>query len=303
MDWEGVTVRIDWSRCTRRRWPPTAKLDFTPQERRKERNVLLYWWAGRGQRKLPSGLASIHAGLCHWARPGWTYECTQSTRNPLGVTAIHFDLLDARGRVIPPEDARLPPEQLRVRAPHLAEEVTRWIAERGMDARAGVRLCPQIRRAAGSLLLGLLIKLDHDTPAVRGPASGPDPAAWRRLTAHIQDHLHDLGGLSQLADRAGYTRSHFSRLFKAHVGLSPREYVINARIALAKELLRGTTLAVSEVAKRAGYGDAFQFSKQFRQHAAKTPSAYRAECGRLGPPAGRSHGRAPLARLDADRTI
>jgi AraC-like DNA-binding protein len=99
--------------------------------------------------------------------------------------------------------------------------------------------------------------------------------AWRRFTAHIQEHLHDLGGVNRLAEKAGYTRSHFSRLFKAQTGLSPRQYVINARIVLAKELLRGTTLSVSEVAKRAGYGDIFLFSRQFKRTAGLTPSAYR----------------------------
>ena len=102
VNWDHTTVRIDWNRCTRRRWPPTPRLEFTPQERRKSRNVLLYFWAGRGERQLPGGPTAIHPGICHWSRPGWTYACTQSPRNPLGITAIHFDLLDARGRVIPP---------------------------------------------------------------------------------------------------------------------------------------------------------------------------------------------------------
>lgn len=277
MDWDGITVRIDWTRCTRRRWPPTPKLNFTPQERRKKRNVLLYFWAGRGKRRLPAGLVPIHAGQCHWSRPGWTYACTQNPRNPLGVTAIHFDLLDARGRIIAPEDAQLPPEQLQVRAPHLTEEVTRWIAERAMDVRAGVPLSPPVERAANHMLLGLLIKLDSDTPADPTATSPKDSFAWRRLTAHIQEHLQDLGAVTDLAGKAGYTRSHFSRLFKVHAGLSPQQYVINARIAFAKELLRGTTLAISEVAARAGYGDAYQFSKQFKQRAGLMPSAYRAD--------------------------
>ncbi len=44
--------------------------------------------------------------------------------------------------------------------------------------------------------------------------------------------------VAQLAAEAGYTRSHFSRLFKTQTGLSPKQYIINARIALANELLR-----------------------------------------------------------------
>jgi len=275
MNWTDITAAIDWTRCTRRRWPPMRELHFSPQERRKPRNVLLYWWAGRGERRLPTGQIPIHAGLCHWSRPGWTYACTQSPRNPLGVTAIHFDMLDAQGRVIPPGSAHLPPERLTVRSPHLTEEITRWIAERAMDARAGMALPPELETAANSLLRGLLIKLTHDTPATPGPQVAENPVAWRRLTAHIQEHLHDLGGIDRLAEKAGYSRSHFSRLFRQQTGLSPQQYVINARIALAKELLRGSTLSVSEIALRAGYGDVFGFSTQFRRRTGQTPSGYR----------------------------
>lgn len=275
MDWTGITVVIDWTRCTRRRWPPARQLDFSPQERRKTRNVLLYWWAGRGQRRLPSGIVPIHAGLCHWARPGWTYECTQSPRNPLGVTVIHFDLLDAQGRVILPDSGRLPPEQLLVRSPRLVEEITRWIAERAMDHRAGMTLSPELEQAANCLLLGLLMKLTQDTPATSGAPEHEVPTAWRRITSHIQEHLHDLGGVTQLAAKAGYTRSHFSRLFKLQTGLSPQTYIINARIALAKELLRGTSMTVSEIAVRTGYSDVFQFSKQFSRRTGVPPSGYR----------------------------
>ena len=88
--------------------------------------------------------------------------------------------------------------------------------------------------------------------------------------------LHDLGGVKELAERAGYSRSHFSRLFRQRTGLSPQQYVINARIALAKELLRGTSLSVSEVTKMTGYGEIFRFSKQLKQRTGMTPSAYRA---------------------------
>jgi AraC family transcriptional regulator of arabinose operon len=273
MDWAGIEIRIDWTRCTRRRWPPTARLGFSPQERRKTRNVLLYWWAGRGRRRLPSGDAPVHAGLCHWSRPGWTYECSQSPRNPLGVTVIHFDLIDAHGRVVPPEKADLPPEQLRVRNPRLAEEITRWIAERAMDVRAGIPLAAAVEQAAHAMLRGLLITLTHDTPA--DPLPAPAAPGWEHLTSFIQEHLHDLPDVSGLAEKAGYTRSHFSRLFKAQTGLSPQHYVINARVALSKELLRGTSLTIHEVAERAGYPDVFRFFRQFRERTGTTPTRYR----------------------------
>ncbi len=275
MDWTGIDVRIDWTRCARRRWPPVARLHFAPQERRKPRQVLLYWWAGQGERILPDGPVPIHKGMCHWSRPGWAYACTQSPANPLGVTAIHFDLLDAAGAVIPPDGLPLPPERLAVQEPGLVDTVTRWIADRAMDSRAGAPLASEVDLAARSLLKGLLVKLTHNTATGRQQGFGGDAAAWNRLTAHIHAHLHDLESVERLAEKAGYTRSHFSRLFKGRTGLSPQHYIINARLALVKELLRGTSLPISEVALRSGYTDLYLLSRQFRRQAGLTPSAYR----------------------------
>lgn len=275
MDWTGVDVRIEWTRCTRRRWPPVAHLHFSPQEQYKPRHVLLVWWAGQGVRLLPDGPVPIHKGMCHWSRPGWAYACTQSPANPLGVTAIHFDLLDATGNVIPPDSVDLPPERLTVQEPGLTDTITRWIANRALDNRAGAPLPPEVDLAACSLLKGLLVKLTHHTASGRQQGFGDQAAAWNHLTAHIHAHLHDLESIERLAVRAGYTRSHFSRLFKTRTGMSPQQYVINARVALAKELLRGTSLSVSEVATRSGYADTYLLSRQFRRLVGVTPSAYR----------------------------
>ncbi len=280
MNWAGVYVRIYWNRCARRQWPPTSVLEFTPQQRRKPHNVLLYWWAGRGLRLLPEGAVEICPGTCHWARPGWTYHCTQDPRQPLSVTAIHFDLANRRGRVLRLQGSQLPPERLRVSDAALVNEITRWIAEKAMDVRAGVPLAPAAQEAAGAMLRGLLMKLEQDTAGDWQAGRDSDGTAWRRLTSYIQEHLHSLTGVEQLARQMGYTRSHFSRTFRRQAGLSPQQYIINARIALAKELLRSTGLSVTEVAVRAGYRDLFRFSKQFKERTRLSPSRYRTMANR-----------------------
>ena len=69
----------------------------------------------------------------------------------------------------------------------MVEEVTRWLAERGLDARAGVPLAALEERAANSLIRGLLLQLALDTPVAADPA--PETPAWQRFTAYIQEHL------------------------------------------------------------------------------------------------------------------
>ena len=225
-------------------------------------------------RHLPDGPVPIHKGLCHWSRPGWAYACTQDPANPLGVTAIHFDLLDAAGNLIPPDADHLPPEQLQVREPALTESITTWIAEMAMDHRAGSPLVPALDQAANAMLYGLLVKLAHHTTAPRLQGFR-ESTAWNRLLAYIHTHLHELEPVDDLARKAGYTRSHFSRIFKARTGICPQQYIGNARIALAKELLRTTELPIGDIALRAGYAEVYPFSRQFKRLTGIAPSHYR----------------------------
>lgn len=162
-----------------------------------------------------------------------------------------------------------------MRDPHMVKGLTRRIATLALDRRAGVALSPDVDSAACGLLRGLLILLDHDTPPEISPRRKDLQSGWRRVTAHIQEHLHAIGGVGDLVKLSGYTRSHFARAFRLQMGISPREYLINTRISLAKELLRESALSVTEVAQRAGYGEIFRFSRQFKQRTGLTPSDYR----------------------------
>lgn len=277
--WQNLRPRIAWNRCHRRRWPATRELAFTPEQRRKRRHVLLYVWAGEGWRRLPAGETPVATGACHWSRPGWSYACHQAPDSPLGITAIHFDLVDAQGRVVPPAATELPPEVLAVRQPRLADEITAHIAQLSMQCRAGVAVAPALLAAGETLLHGLLLTLDADsrTPDPPGRAG---QTLWPEVARHLHEHLQAPPSLADLAEHWGYTRSHFSRLFTAHFGLPPHRYILNARIALAKELLRDSELPVAQVAELAGFAAPAELSRCFRRTTGMSPTRYRLGHGR-----------------------
>ncbi len=79
--------------------------------------------------------------------------------------------------------------------------------------------------------------------------------------------------LQQLADRVGYNPYTLLRCFKKNVGLTPHEYLLNLRIAKAKELLRDG-LAPAAVAAETGFVDQSHFHRTFRQFVAATPRQY-----------------------------
>lgn len=103
------------------------------------------------------------------------------------------------------------------------------------------------------------------------------PSAKEDLTELVDE---DCGSLDELVARSGYSKYHFSRLFKAQTGRSPWRYVMDRKLERAKELLLGTRLTIKEIAATLGFENADYFAKLFSRHAGVTPKAYR---GRTAP--------------------
>lgn len=104
-----------------------------------------------------------------------------------------------------------------------------------------------------------------------------DPKArWlQRAVARMEDQLGSAVSLRELAGQAGVSPSCLSQGFRRELGCTPGEYLRKARIRRATELLLHTTMALSEVALRAGFCDQSHFTRSFRRIAGVTPAALR----------------------------
>lgn len=123
--------------------------------------------------------------------------------------------------------------------------------------------------AAAILAAGaLLATLRPQTTSLAEPLAAAIDAACVELAADLAAEVP----LAQWAEVAGVSYAHFRRRFQARVGVSPGAYRITARLEQARLLLRQHPLAVSEVAARCGYTDAFVFSRQYRRHFGIAPS-------------------------------
>jgi len=77
-----------------------------------------------------------------------------------------------------------------------------------------------------------------------------------------------------LAKKAALSRSTFFERFSRAVGLPPMEYLLAWRMALAKDLLGRSGVAIAEVAERVGYSSASTFSTAFSRHVGQPPGRY-----------------------------
>lgn len=67
----------------------------------------------------------------------------------------------------------------------------------------------------------------------------------------------------------------FRKAFKKVVGTSPNKYQQNLKIEKASQMLRETSMTISEVAFKTGYESEFYFSRIFKRKTGFSPSSYR----------------------------
>jgi AraC-like DNA-binding protein len=85
---------------------------------------------------------------------------------------------------------------------------------------------------------------------------------------------HQPISIEQMAQSLGYHRTHLSKMFKQHTGMSPMNFLLKIRMERAKLLLQ-QALTIEQVASSVGFNDALYFSKQFKKWFGRSPSEYR----------------------------
>lgn len=81
--------------------------------------------------------------------------------------------------------------------------------------------------------------------------------------------------VSEMARFAGFSRSHFARLFKQREGISPLDFLKEVRLRRALKLLYSDTATVKEIAYFCGIPDVNYFCRFFRKHTGMSPGEYR----------------------------
>lgn len=116
--------------------------------------------------------------------------------------------------------------------------------------------------------------LQHSVERARG---GLDGRRLRRVLEFVHAHVGTDISLDALAREACLSRFHFVRAFRQSTGLTPLAYVTEARIALAKEMLRDSALTIENVALALNFSSTSNFVRTFKRCVGLTPGAYR--CG------------------------
>jgi two-component system response regulator YesN len=90
----------------------------------------------------------------------------------------------------------------------------------------------------------------------------------------IEEHLEEDLSLVRLAEQVYLNPSYLSRLYKQITGANLSDFIDNARIKRAKELLKKENVKIHEVAKMVGYETAASFTRFFRKIAGCSPQEF-----------------------------
>lgn len=96
-----------------------------------------------------------------------------------------------------------------------------------------------------------------------------------RLLLYMSEHLDGDLSLCTLSDKLHLNASYLSRRFKELVGKNLRDVILEMRIQKACELLKNTSVPISEISLMVGYETKANFSKVFKKVMKQTPREYR----------------------------
>ena len=100
-----------------------------------------------------------------------------------------------------------------------------------------------------------------------------DPALARTLR-EMQVDVARRWTVEELARTAGMSRAVFAERFARKVGMPPMHYLLEWRVALAKDMLRSERPSLADVAERVGYQSASAFSTAFTRLTGRSPSQF-----------------------------
>ena len=92
---------------------------------------------------------------------------------------------------------------------------------------------------------------------------------------YLTPHLNESFTIQSLSEMAQVSQTSFRRLFKAHTGKLPSDYIRELRMTSAARMLLTSDREIAEIGYQVGFSDANYFSRTFRQVFGVSPHQYR----------------------------
>jgi len=96
-----------------------------------------------------------------------------------------------------------------------------------------------------------------------------------RAAHFFKDNYNKPISIEQYASEHLMSVNWFIHSFKSVMKISPMQYIISLRIAMAKGYLENSMQNISEISNEVGYENSLYFSRLFRKYTGVSPTEYR----------------------------
>lgn len=96
-----------------------------------------------------------------------------------------------------------------------------------------------------------------------------------RLVGWVDANLKRGASVDEMARRVGVSRRSFQRHFRAAVGISPYQWLLERRYKWCRQLLVNSNLTLAAIADQVGFGSATNLRRHFTHRAGVTPGVFR----------------------------
>lgn len=143
-------------------------------------------------------------------------------------------------------------------------------------ARELKRLCLSEEKALYlPLAKALLTQLFYGDFSAKGAVTGGEIDEFlQKILAYIDAHLCEPISLEDLAALCARSKSSACHLFEQKMGISPGQYILQKKLALASKLIRDG-VPPTEVAARVGYDNYGNFYRVYKKHLGVSPSRHK----------------------------
>ena len=122
------------------------------------------------------------------------------------------------------------------------------------------------------LLAWIYLKKQHDATGVERVSK---EARVQAVADMIEENPRNNISVLEMARAANLSNSRFRELFKALIGMSPKQFCLHVQIEKAKQLLASSEMCIHEISECVGTPDPHYFSRIFSRKVGVSPSGYR----------------------------
>ena len=99
----------------------------------------------------------------------------------------------------------------------------------------------------------------------------------KTILKYVEEHYAEHITIEDMAELTFYSKSHFMKFFKAHMGSGFVEYLNDYRLTMAERLLKTTDASVLEIAAMSGFDNLSYFNRIFKRKYGQSPGKWRGQ--------------------------